>query len=137
MKITVKVDIEIPEEFYDTYLNFSDLFRTDYCGYWLRSIKRVDNPGGTPDHPNVRHRLVYDVGAEDRVPTDEEDIKAIAKMQAGKKLPKNYYILNRDVMTKAFAEGVKTYGLEFYEKHDAGTLDCAIQTALLGSVVYG
>lgn len=38
---------------------------------------------------------------------------------------------------KAYAEGVKRYGVNFYEEGDANSYDCAIQLAWFGEVVYG
>jgi hypothetical protein len=44
---------------------------------------------------------------------------------------------DRAFACKAYAEGVKRKGVDFYEQGDANDYDCAIQMAWFGEVVYG
>ena len=113
---------------------YSDIFMRDYCGYWLCGVTHGRHHGD----PDLGW-LAYDyVNNEDRNYTDEERHNAIQAWKAREPLPNNFYALNQDLATKAWAEGVKKDGVEWFEDGDGNTYDNAVQRAIFnGEVVYG
>jgi hypothetical protein len=106
---------------------FVDVFFGGHSGYWMEGI----------EHSPSRGWLAYEFGAEDHHATDDEKEKAIFAFMVGDKLPEHFHALNLETAKKSWVEGVKREGLEWYENGDGCTYDCALQFALLGSLVYG
>lgn len=123
------------KDWLDLVLNYADTFRSDYCGYWAHGV-RLDSPKKEGD-AGYGSWLVYETGAEDRQPTTREELKAFTAAQKGKKLPKHWHLLDEQAATRAFLLGVEKWGLEWLQTGDASNHDVAIQSALLGCIVYG
>lgn len=51
-------------------------------------------------------------------------------------LPKGWYLLDRNTAIRAWCEGVKRWGMDWYEEVDAEREDVVVQLALLGEVRY-
>jgi hypothetical protein len=108
----------------------TDVFMTQYCGYWLRGI----------EHDPALGWLGFDCAAEDRYPTDddEEVVAAITAWRAGAPLPRGFIRMDRDFALRAWAAGVRRGGARWYEDGDGITYDCAVQCAAFGGeVLYG
>ncbi len=128
--IDVTLKIPVPDEFVDYLTSYDDLFRTGHSGYWAYGYGVDDRRTGKPAW------LVYEMSADEGVPTDEEAELAETQYQGGAGLPDHWFVLDREAALKVLAEGVKRFGVDFYEDSDATTMDDAIQLALLGEIRY-
>lgn len=134
----VTVEAAIPRDWFDRYLNHMDAFSSVYCGGWLRNVeRRVDRKKHTTDNPYVLARLVYDCGAEDRLPTPAEEDKAIRLFNQNKKLPKNFYVLDRKVLARGLKALVEQKGVPTLRNYTATDVDYVFQVGLLGKPTYG
>lgn len=121
---------------------WSDVFSTDYIGYWARGVKQNNDLGW----------LVWEFEEDERFNAanlggEKEDrmyhMEAIRAWKAGKPLPPHYHALNREAAVKGYLAMVSLPrengqgGLDWYENGDATTYDVAIQLALLGELKYG
>jgi len=129
-KTKVTIEIVVDEEWIEFVVYNSDIFRTNYCGYWLYGVEYDDDLGW----------LCY-VDGNGGSPKDAEAKTVIKAWKAGEAFPKNshgkFYLLDRQVAIEAFKQGVIWRGAEWYENGDANTYDYVIQMALLGEIVYG
>lgn len=125
---TVSVEIPVDESWVEFCVKFNDMFLTSHSGYWAYGVALEGKEGGW---------LVFEQGAEDRRPTDEEEDTALAAHEAGKPLPEHWFLLDRAMAVKAFGEGFKRRGALWYEDGDASDYDCALQMAMLGEIRYG
>jgi hypothetical protein len=110
-------------------LEYSDIFMTGYCGYWLMGVDNTEDLG----------YLCYEFEDESApMGIDHPDyVEADRAWRAGEALPKNWHVLNKQVAAKAFVEGVKKYGVDWYQNGDSESYDYVMQMALLGEIVYG
>lgn len=134
VKVTVNLTVE--SELDSCWIEFvtgstqgyGDIFMRDgHCGYWMMGIKHDPQLGW----------LAFEHGAEDRIPSKEEDKAAIKAWKAGEALPKHYHALNLELAKKGWAEGIKRQGVNWYESADGNDYDNMVQYALLGQLVYG
>ena len=127
-KMTVEVEIIVDEEWINFVTMHNDIFMTDHCGYWLSGMEQEDDLGW----------LVYESGEDDenaQIAFLKPEYKKVVKdWKNGKTLPKKWMRLNRDVAIKAWVEGVKKYGVDWYENSDANSYDYVIQMAILGEL---
>jgi len=127
----ITIEIPNPPEGWIEDATNQDMFRRDHCGYWLRGVeydKRLgwlcweeDTDGDRPPFGNEPNRYV-----------------AIDTWRAGGDLPSGWHRLDRATATRAYVEGVKRYGVEWYDSpdSDASRYDILIQLALLGEIRY-
>ena len=119
--LTVDVD-----PFWVEYLTrYTDIFGRQYAGYWLRGVERDDERGW----------LCLEYDERGREPPYR--IEALAAWRAGEKLPPGWYRLDRAAALRAWEEGVKRWGVDWYRQTDAGREDEVIQLSLLGEIRYG
>lgn len=123
--VTVTLEVEVNPDWIQLCTTYNDLFIPGYCGYWLQGVERDDKLGW----------LVYCLDEDN--PTQEATDSAIEAWEAGEELPEGWYRLNEELAIKAWAEGVKKFGINWYEDGDADTYDYVIQMAMLGEIVYG
>lgn len=127
LDVTVTITVKVDPEWIEFLTKYNDIFGSPhYAGYWLYGAERDDRLGW----------LVYEHGDERR-PTERECRHARALWHAGEPLPERWYRLDRAAAIKAWAEGVKRFGAEWYENGDGPTYDVVVQMALLGEVRYG
>lgn len=110
----------------DVALNV-DVFRHEYCGYWMRGMV----------HDSELGWLAADIVEQDVLDANASLEMVEAAWRAGAPLPANWYRLDRAFAEKALAEGQKKYGEDFAEDYDGASADIAVQRALLGDVLYG
>jgi hypothetical protein len=142
-----KEKLAIPGDWLAMCTLWSDIFSTDYIGYWARGVAQDNNLGW----------LVWEFEEDDRFKPkpglqmfgrsfDNEDKlhkEAIQAWKAGKPLPPHYHALNREAAVKAYLAMVTLPrekgkgGLDWYENSDATSYDVAVQLALLGELKYG
>jgi hypothetical protein len=136
MKTTVQIEVDVPQDWIEFCTKYSDLFGYSYCGYWAYGVER-DQDRGWLLYAGERATDCGDgCGA---APPKEAAIHAVlALWRSGAPLPRGYYRLNVAAAVKAYGEGCKLWGVDWYEKKgDANTYDVVVQLALLGEVVYG
>jgi hypothetical protein len=120
--MTVKVD-----GFWVEYLTrFSDVFGRGYAGYWAYGAE-CDRELGW---------LVYEQSDDPR--PNQTTVCAVERVwRAGKALPPRWYRLDRAAALRAWEEGIKRWGADWYEQTDSTREDVVIQLALLGEIRYG
>jgi len=121
--ITVGVDPSWVE-----YLTLSpDIFHPSRTGYWLRGV----------ECDAVRGWLCWEDDEKCRHGEEPNRAAAIAAWEAGEPLPEHWYRLHRAAALRAWEEGVKRWGVDWYDQVDAEREDVVVQLALLGEVRYG
>ena len=124
IKQNVSFDVEIPIDWIDFISNYTDIFGPTYCGYWAKGIYNENDIGW----------LLRD---EEELFDDSNDSLAEKLFIDNQELPKHYYRLDKDTAIKAYAEGIKRWGVNWYEQADAISYDVVIQMALFNDVKYG
>ena len=119
---TVQVD-----PFWVEYLTqYNDVFNRGSAGYWLRGVERSEL-GWLCWEDDEQHRH-----------GDEPDLEeALRAWVAGEPLPPHWFRLDRAAALRAWEEGVKRWGVDWYEQVDADREDAVLQLALLGEMRYG
>lgn len=124
------LDVDVPEDWVvDFFLN-SDLFSRSYCGYWLRGMVRYRDGSW----------LAFEHG--DDAPPGVVPLAVRRANRAGAELPQGWHRLDRTAAVRAYLEGVKRWGVEWYtgrgeHRADSTSYDVVVQLALLGEVRYG
>lgn len=134
-KVTVTLDVEVDPIWIEFCTSkYVDVFIYGYCGYWMCGMEHNDTLGWLC--------YEYDWGGDEPQPIDQvresPQYPAIVKSwEAGETLPPHWFRLNEELAIKAWAEGVKKYGINWFEDGDANTYDNVLQLTLLGELVYG
>lgn len=125
---TFSITVEIDPLWIDLVTS-GELFRSDISGYWLRGIELNPEKGWLCWEDD-------DVHVPGREP-DRED--AINAWHAGVHLPPGWYRLDRAAALRAWEEGVKRWGADWYKAaaEPDQEQDEVIQLALLGEIRYG
>lgn len=132
IKVKVEVEVAVDPDWIDFLLNHNDIFMTSYCGYWMSGMELDENGGGWLVHEQDDD---YDCAA---AAANHPEYNAIVKAwQDGKPLPDKWFRLDKEAAIRAWIEGCKKYGVDWYENSDAVSMDVVIQLALLGEVRYG
>lgn len=133
MKAQVSFEVEVEPDWIDLCTKHNDLFMTSYCGYWMRGMEQDDKLGW------LCYEFDYSSTATSiRDMEDSPEYQSIVEAwRNGEKLPDHWYRLDEAAAIKAWVEGVKKFGTDWYEEADSTYYDIVIQMALLGSVVYG
>jgi hypothetical protein len=126
MKTTVTYEVEVPEEDWIGFLTkYNDIFGRNYCGYWLRGVEHDAS------------WLCWEDDEEHRPGDEPQRRKALAAWRAGTALPSGWHRLDRDTAVRAYHEGCKRWGADWFENGDGERYDVVIQLALLGEIKYG
>ena len=125
---TLTKPIEVPREDWIDYLTqCNDIFKSVYCGYWLRGVERT----------KARGWLVWEDDEEHATGKEPNRKEALAAWRAGKALPAGWFRLDEAMAVKAYHEGIKLWGEGWFETHgDADGYDIALQMAMLGELRY-
>lgn len=105
-----------------------DIFMRSYCGHWARGVM----------HNKKRGWLVFEHGSDDSY--NEADVREVTKLwTAGKPLPKNWHRFDAALANKAWLEGVRKFGEDWYDGDDGDgpRYDWVLQMALFNDVVGG
>lgn len=121
------VDKDAFENFVD-FVTDSDIFSTDYCGYWA-----YGHYFDVPLQKGVF--LLYEMGDE-KPPMQHEAQAAEIAVEDKTDLPDCWHIMNDETAKKIVVAGLKKYGANFLDIYDADMLDYAVQLALLGEARY-
>jgi hypothetical protein len=104
----------------------NDMFMTSYIGYWAYGTEYDEQLGW----------LVFEHAAAAFDAPRKTPKTVLAAWQAGEKLPEGWHRLDKETITRAWAEGVKHSGVNWFEDGDANDYDVALQMAILGEVRY-
>lgn len=121
----MNIDVDTKEEWIDYLTNYSDIFGYNYIGYWARGIDR-----------NEKGWLLYEMYNEEH-PSPEVEKAALKAWHNETTLPPYFFVLDKKMAEKAYVEGVKKWGMDWYEKADANYYDYTLQMAILGETRYG
>ena len=128
--VKTEVEIEIDPYWIEFVTKECDIFATDHCGYWMYGMERDDKLGWLcylhDEEKSIR-----------QVANHPEYSSIVDAWRAGKALPERWMRLNEETAVKAYVEGFKRGGVDWYENGDACDYDVALQKAMLGEVVYG
>lgn len=128
MEVNIKSIVD--EEWPNFVLNYGDIFLTSYCGYWMYGMERDPVLGW----------LCYEHGEEKTIPdvlNDPSYDQIVAMWKVGETLPERWFALNKEMVAKAWAEGVKMWGLLWFIEADATSYDIVLQKAFFNEVRYG
>lgn len=150
---TVKVNLEVKVDpaWIKLCVAHPDMFGFDYIGHWGRGIQIIANGKKSVgwlvwefEEDEQLSALMAREGVSFLNQLDDEELDklhqpALEAYAAGKPLPKYYHALDEDGAKRAWVEGVKRYGEDWYERPqtDANTYDAVLQLALLGEIKYG
>jgi hypothetical protein len=123
---TLTLDLQIPAHFVTDMIRGLDIFTSGQSAYWASGVRCADGSG----------YLVYD-HARDGMPTDIAIARAVRCHETNKPLPDGWHLINREVAIRAWCEGVKRWGVDWYEKVDGPRRDVVLQLGLLGELRYG
>jgi hypothetical protein len=126
VQVTTTVTVKVDEEWIDFCTKYGDMFGRGYIGYWALGVERDIERGW----------LLFEEGSDEAL-TDKEMERVKALWRAGEELPERWFKLDRDACIKAWIEGVKKWGVDWYEDSDANKYDYVVQMALLGEHRYG
>ena len=128
LKHTFTLTVDVDPQWIEYIMQEPDIFgRPYYAGYWAFGVARDRELGW----------LVYEHD-EDR-PTAGKCERMEALWRAGEPLPARWYRLDRAAALRMWEEGVKRYGVGWYDDdgHDGAREDELLQLTLLGEVRYG
>ena len=141
IKVKVEIDVIVDPGWITQITHYVDIFGSGYVGYWLRRVNKSGDPTlGQLVWEFEDDSRTKDLGFIDQLDEDVENELHVAAGLAWKDrqpLPPHYFVLNLDAAKKMWVEGVKKFGLDWYENGDANTYDYVIQMALLGECKYG
>ncbi len=121
---TVVIASEVSTDWTENVFLNVDLLMRQYCGHWMESV----------DYSSSLGRLVREGDEADR--SEDVEQAAILAWRAHAPLPNGYHRLDRGTSAKAWAEGVKKWGEDWYENGDGDAYDYVAQKALFGKVKY-
>jgi len=131
MKVKIEIEVSVDDDWLDFILNGDDVFRSNFCGYWLNGVLHDKNLGWLV-HEHSNEDLF--AGESAKLPEFPEAVNA---WKEGKELPTGWYRLNKDAAIKSFVEGYKRYGSDWNNHSESTMDDLVIQLALLGEIRYG
>lgn len=104
----------------------TDMFSTDYSGYWLRGVEH-----------NERGWLAWEDDEEHPFGQEPDRDSALFAWRYDDPLPPGWFRLNNALAEKAWDIGVQKHGERWYSEGDSTTYDTVLQLALLDEVRYG
>ena len=125
-KHTFTLTVEIDPNWVEYLTVYPDIFGAA-CGYWLRGVAFDEERGW----------LVWEDDEKCRFGQEPNLEEALEAWRNGSVLPSHWFRLDRAAALKAWEEGVKKWGVDWYEQTDARREDVVVQLALLGEVRYG
>jgi hypothetical protein len=143
IKVKVEVEVEVPQQWIDYGTQYNDLFRQGEIGYWAFGVERFKTGGWLVwEFEDDKRPLPGGCSYIDQLSDagyKKHHGAAIKAYKANKPLPEHYHRLDKDAMIRAFVEGCKLWGIDWYENSntDSNSYDEVVQRALLGKVKYG
>jgi len=125
IRLDIVVDDKEYKDFEDLLLKHNDIFRTSYIGYWAYGLEFGES--GV---------LFFDFTDKDEDPNTKNHDKAISAFKKGRKLPKNYYKINKSSVKKIFSNLMIESSCTESPDYDGHDLDRAIQKTYFGEIIY-
>ena len=119
-------EVHVDPDWVELVCQAVDLFCMDWCGYYLRGI----------DHDPDLGQLVWEDDEQHARFHEPQAAEAIAAWHTGKDLPTGYYRFDESFAYRAWEEGVKKMGDDWFEGADAIDYDWVVQQALFGEQRY-
>ena len=126
-KHTFTITVEVNSSWVEYLTEYGDIFASDRAGYWLRGV----------EHESALGWLCWEDDEKCRPGKEPNRQAALTAWRAGEPLPKRWFRLDRAAALRAWEEGVKRWGVAWYEDVDANREDVVVQLALLGETRYG
>jgi len=127
LKHTFQLTVEVDSGWVDYLTKHADIFENARAGYWLRGVALNDDTGWLCWEDDEKCRY----GEEPNFETAKHE------WVLGNPLPEHWFRLDRAAAIRAWEEGVKRWGVDWYEECDSTREDIVVQLALLGEVRYG
>lgn len=130
VKHTFTLTVDVDPTWIEYITQNNDIFgRSYYAGYWARGAA----------HDPVLGWLVAETDERERYPGHTETARVVLLWRAGVDLPPRWHRLDRAAALRMWEEGVKRYGVGWYEsdQHDGSMEDVLLQLTLLGEERYG
>jgi hypothetical protein len=124
--VKLELNLEVDQNWIEFVTRDSDLFLPQYCGYWMYGL----------DY-NKQGWLAYEHNEAPLYQVLESPEYLVVASSRKKKLPPRWFRLDKKVALQAWIEGVKLYGLKWFDNADALTYDVVMQMTLLKEVRYG
>ena len=125
---TFTITVTINPSWIEYLTKYPDIFDSNAAGYWLRGAEHDPELGW----------LCWE---DDEKCAHGEEPNRVEAYEAWKArldpLPHGWFRLDRAAAIRAWEEGVKRWGVDWYEKADSTSQDVVVQLALLGEVRYG
>lgn len=125
---TFTLTVEVDPNWVDYIIKDVGIFLTSCAGYWLRGVEKDIDGGGW---------LVWEDDEKCKWGKEPDREEALRAWRANESLPPHWFRLDLAAALKAWEEGVKRWGVDWYEQVDARREDVVVQLALLGEVRYG
>lgn len=120
------IETQVDPTWIDFLTKYNDIFgRPFHAGYWLAGLA----------HEEAKGWLVWE--HDDRYVNKFDHTEAFAAWDKDKPLPESYYRLDVTTAVRAWCEGVKRWGENWYTQGDGPRYDVVVQLALLGEIKYG
>lgn len=128
LKHTFTITVDVDPRWVDYLISeHTAIFsRPYYAGYWAQGMA----------HDSQLGWLVAECDESERWPV-EDTARVEVLWRAGSDLPPRWYRLDRAAALRMWEEGVKRWGVGWYDKCDGGSEDVLLQLTLLGEVRYG
>lgn len=127
MKHTFTLTVEIDPKWIDYLTQGNDIFASSRAGYWLRGAEHDPELGW----------LVWEDDEKCHHGEEPNRVTAYKAWKSGEALPEHWFRLDRAAAIRAWEEGVKRWGITWYEDVDGRLEDVVVQLALLGEIRYG
>lgn len=125
----VELELKIPNDWIRFVTEWTDGFIHGCYGYWARGIERENGLGW----------LVW--VDDEKSSRGEEPLRdeALAALRTRSPMPKGWLLFDRDFAIRAYVEGAKRWGVDWYNgpKSDANRYDIAVQLAAFGEHRFG
>jgi len=121
---TLTLQVEIPVRFVSDMVNTRDIFSNDQSGYWAYGMRCPDGLGW----------LIFE--QVDGAPQESSIARAKLHWRDHKPLPEGWHLLDDAVAIRAWCEGVKRWGVNWFDQVDGGRRDVVLQLSLLGELRY-
>lgn len=127
--VTTTMEIKVPVRDWIDYLTKgTDIFLRAYCGYWMLGVKL---------HPDRGWLVFEDPDGKYTNKKEPGHDAAVEAWEKGDALPRRWHKLDKETAIKAFVEGVRLWGVDWFEKNgDGNSYDHVVQLAMLGERRY-
>ncbi len=121
---TLTIEVEVDPNAIDEFLRHCTAFFADPSGGWAYGVPCAGS----------NTWLVYE--QSDGRPSEISVARAERCHKTGKRLHAGWHTLDWDAAVRAWCEGARRWGRDWYDSNDAGRYGIVLQIALLGELRY-